>query len=221
MSAYRQADVSVPARTAELAAPLEPVRAVSWWVFVCTGLIPLLLPSAWLIAGAIQPGSYDPVRQTISTLSGHAGAHRWIVTGALVVVGLCYIVAAAGLAMLRRAARIGLVVSGGASIGVAACPQPVVGSTFQHMLFTTVGAASIAIWPALTAERGQPASPLTSVPVAAAISALFLVLVAGLLVAAREGTAVGMVERFDSSIEIAWPFLVAMTVRPGFARFRL
>jgi hypothetical protein len=89
------------------------------------------------------------------------------------------------------------------------------------MLFTTVGAASIAIWPALTAERGQPASPLTSVPVAAAISALFLVLVAGLLVAAREGTAVGIVERFDSSIEIAWPFLVAMTVRPGFARFRL
>jgi uncharacterized protein DUF998 len=183
------------------------------WVLICTGLIPLVLTSAWLIAGAMQVGPYDATRQTISVLAGHAGTHRWIVTAGLAAAGLCYFAAAAGLAALRTRARIGLVISGAAAIGVAASPEPVVGTSVQHMTFTSIGAASIAVWPALTAQRNNPASVLTSAPVAISTTALFLTMLAWLVIEAQTGTAVGMVERLDSSSQIAWPFVVALTLR--------
>ncbi len=189
------------------------VRPVTWWALACCGLIPILLPSAWLIAEALQPPSYDPIRQTVSVLAGHAAEHRWIVTVALIAVGLCYFAAAAGLSVVRLRARVGLVVSGVAAIGVALCPEPVVGSTAQHMVFTTIGATSIALWPALTVQQNSPASVLVSTPVAAAATVVFLVMLGWLYVEAHGGDALGLVERLDSSVQIAWPFLVAVTLR--------
>ncbi len=41
------------------------MRPVTWWALACCGLVPILLPSAWLIAEALQPPSYDPIRQTV------------------------------------------------------------------------------------------------------------------------------------------------------------
>jgi hypothetical membrane protein len=182
-------------------------------VLVCCGLIPIVLTSSWLIAGAVQSPSYNPIRQTVSVLAGHAGDHRWIVTLALIAVGPCYVAAAAGLRFLRPTARAALVVSGAASIGVALCPEPVVGSTTQHMTFTSIGAASIAVWPLLTAQRDAPASVLTSTSVAVAATTVFLVMLGWLVVEAQIGTAVGFVERLDSSVQLAWPFAVAVSAR--------
>jgi hypothetical protein len=195
--------------------PVSLDQPIAWWVFACAALIPVLLTSAWMIAGAVAPASYDPVRQTVSALAGHAGTHRWIVTVALIAVGPCYFAVAAGITILNRWARIGLVVSGVASVGVALCPEPVVGSTVQHMTFTAIGASSIAVWPALTVQRDNPASVLTTAPVVAIVTSVFLAMLGWLVYEAQGGEAVGLVERLDCTIQVVWPFVVALAVRNG------
>src|ERR1700744_2456522 len=82
--------------------------AVGRWVLTPTGLLPFVLITAWLIGDAVQPASYSPIRQTVSVLAGYAGTDRWIVTGALYLEGICYLLAAAGLTAIGRSARIGL-----------------------------------------------------------------------------------------------------------------
>ena len=75
-----------------------PVRAegtVPWWAVFSAGLAPVLLIGGWLAADAVQPASYSPIRETISVLAGAAGTDQWIMTGALFLVGSCYLVTAA------------------------------------------------------------------------------------------------------------------------------
>jgi hypothetical protein len=55
----------------------------------------------------------------------------------------------------------------GAAVGIAASPQPISGSRTQHLIFTGIGAAAIAVWPALAAQRRAPASILVSPRVSA------------------------------------------------------
>jgi hypothetical membrane protein len=192
---------------------LRPGRSVAAWVPVCAGLSPALLTIAWLIADALQPSSYSPVRQTVSVLAGHAGTDRWIVTGALYVIGVCHVATAAGLRALNLRARVGLVVAGLAGIGIAASPQPVSGSKAEHLLFTGIGAVAITVWPALAAQRRAPASVLVSTRVSAAVSLAFLILLAWTVVETQGGASLGLAERVSSAIQTAWPFAVAVTLR--------
>jgi hypothetical protein len=46
-------------------------------------------------------------------------------------------------------ARILLIIAGVSSIGIATSPEPVSGSTPQHLAWTSLGAVMIAVWPAL------------------------------------------------------------------------
>src|SRR6202044_2106797 len=119
--------------------------------------------AGWLIADAVQPASYSPIRKTVSVLAGHAGTDRWIMTGALFLVGVCQLVTAVGLAATRTPARIVLAVAGLSSIGIAASPEPVRGSTPQHLAWTALGAVAITVWPAFTARR-SPSQPLILTP---------------------------------------------------------
>jgi hypothetical protein len=200
---------------------VNPDRPVAWWAITGAAMLPVVLISAWMIAGALQPGPYNPVRQTVSTLAGQAGSHPWIVTSALIAVGPSYFAVACGLPAVRRAARIGLAVSGFAAIGIALSPEPVVGSTPQHVAFTGIGAASIAVWPALTAQRESPASILTTFPVAMTTTAIFLAMLGWFVAEAHGGSAVGFVERLDSSVQIVWPLAVALSVRGAQASERV
>jgi hypothetical protein len=79
---------------------LSADRPIAAWVPVGAALPPTLLALAWLIGDAVQPTSYSPIRQTVSVLAGHAGTDRWIVTGALSVIGACHLATAAGLRAL-------------------------------------------------------------------------------------------------------------------------
>jgi hypothetical protein len=187
-------------------------RLVPVWALACTALIPIILTSGWVIADAVQPSSYSPMHKTVSVTAGYAGTDRWIVTTALLIAGACYLAAALGLATLRRSARVALVVSGIASIGIAGSPEPVEGSSFRHMVFTTVGAGMIAIWPALTARRGLRPSQLTSIPFALAASTVFLAMLGWLYVETRNGSMLGLAERLDSSLQVTWPFVVALSL---------
>jgi hypothetical protein len=87
---------------------------------VSAGLSPVLATGGWLVADAVQPASYSPIRKTVSVLAGHAGTDRWIMTGALFLVGVCQLLTAAGLVGVRVPARILLAVAGLSSIGIAA-----------------------------------------------------------------------------------------------------
>src|SRR5580692_8402313 len=90
--------------------PRRPGHPVPGWTVVSAGLSPVLATGGWLIAGAVQPASYSPIGKTVSVMAGHAGTDRWIMTGALFLVGGCQLAAAAGLAGVGVPARVLLAV---------------------------------------------------------------------------------------------------------------
>ena len=198
-------------------------RTVPAWAIVSAGLTPLLLTGGWLFAGTLQPASYDPVRDTVSVMAGHGGTDRWVMTGALLLVGGCHLVTAAGLGAIRVPARVLLILAGMSSIGIAISPEPVVGSTPQHLAWTSFGAVIITIWPAFTARPGSPPPLIVSRQGSAVVTAVFLGLLCWLVVETQGGSYLGMAERLTSSVQTSWPFVVALvlwrhaarTGRPG------
>jgi hypothetical protein len=183
------------------------------WAVVSAGLSPVLLTGGWLVAGAFQPASYSPISKTVSVLSGHAGTDRWIMTSALFLVGVCNFVSAAGLTGVRLSARILLAVAGLSSIGIAVSPEPVVGSTPQHLAWTSLGEVTIAVWPAFTGRRGSPRPLILSVHGAAIVTAVSVALLGWLIIETQGGSVLGLAERLTSSIQITWPFIVALALR--------
>jgi hypothetical membrane protein len=186
---------------------------VPWWTVVSAGLSPILVTAGWLIADAVQPAAYDPIRSTVSVMAGYAGTDRWIMTGALLLVGGCQLVTAAGLAGVRARARILLAVAGLCSIGIAVSPEPVRGSTPQHVAWTALGAVAIAVWPAFVARRAGPRPPILGGYVCAVVTAVFLVLLGWLVIETQGGADLGLAERLSVSTETCWPFVVAVVLR--------
>src|SRR5580693_4375549 len=186
---------------------------VPGWAVVSAGLSPVLITGGWLVADAFQPASYDPISKTVSVLAGHAGTDRWIMTGALLLVGGCNFVTAAGLTGVGRSARILLLVAGLSSIGIAVSPEPVVGSTPQHLAWTSLGAVTIAVWPAFTGRRGSPRPLILTIRGAAIVTAVSIALLAWLVIETQGGSVLGLAERLTSSIQITWPFIVALALR--------
>lgn len=184
----------------------------SRWVLVSAASLPVVLVAAWLVADAVQPATYSPVRQTVSVLAGHAGTDRWIVTTALYVVGLAYIATAVGLTALPVVPRVALVIAGAAAIGVASFPQPAEGTSRSHAVCTGIGAVTIALWPALVARHEallRAIGPRRSV-LAMIGSALLFVWTA---VETRNGGALGLAERASSAAQSCWPFVVVLALR--------
>jgi hypothetical protein len=167
----------------------------------------------WLIADAAQPASYSPVRTTISVMAGHAGTDRWIMTVALFLVGGCQIVTAAGLAGIGVPARLLLGLAGLSSIGIAASPEPAHGSTPQHLTWTALGAAVIAVWPAFAARRAPPRPLILTSYGRAVVTAVFVALLGWLVIETQGGSDLGLAERLFLSIETCWPFVVAVALR--------
>jgi hypothetical protein len=190
----------------------SPGRTVPAWAIVSAGLTPILLTGGWLVAGTLQPASYNPVRDTVSVMAGHAGTDRWVMTGALLLVGGCHLVTAAGLGAIRGSARVLLILAGLSSIGIALSPEPVAGSTPQHLAWTSFGAVIITVWPAFAARAGSPQPLILSPHGAAAVTAVFLGLLCWLVIETQGGSALGVAERLTSSVQTTWPFVVAVVL---------
>ena len=190
--------------------PSPPRHPVPWWTVVSAALSPVLATGGWIVAGAVQPASYSPVGTTISVMAGHAGTDRWIMTGALLLVGGCQLVTAAGLAGVRLSARVLLVVAGLSSIGIAVSPEPAHGSTPQHLAWTALGAVAIAVWPAFVAQRARPRPLILGRYCCAVVTAVFLVLLGWLVIQTQGGSDLGLAERLSVSTETCWPFVVAV-----------
>ncbi len=204
-----------------IAARLRPASSgvsLSRWAAVSTALTPLLMIGAWLVAETLQPSSYNPVQSSISGLAALGATDRWIVTGALLLVGACYFVTAACLPGLRKSARTVLVIAGLSSIGIAMSPQPVHGTNTQHMVWTSLGAVAIAVWPAFTARRA-PSQPLILRPLGvAAVTVVSLALLTWLVMETQGGAALGLAERLVTGLQITWPFVVILALRSGRVR---
>jgi len=188
-------------------------RPVPSWAVVSAGLAPVLATGGWLVADAVQPASYSPIGKTISVMSGRAGTDRWIMTGALLLVGACQLVTAAGLAGLRMPARILVAVAGLCSIGIAVSPEPARGSTPQHLAWTALGAVALAVWPAFAAWRAPPGPAILSRDGGAVVTAVFVALLGWLVIETQGGRDLGLAERLFLSIETCWPFIVAIALR--------
>src|SRR5215470_5107281 len=195
------------------ARPASSSPAVPGWAMASAALSPVVMIQGWLAAEALPPPSYSPARRTISGLAGLGGTDRWIMTSALFVVGAGYFVTAAGLPGVRVPARIVLMVAGLSSIGIAVSPEPVRGSTPQHLAWTSLGAVAITVWPAFTARRAPSQPLILRARGAGAVTAVFLALLAWVVFETQGGTALGLAERLVSAVQVTWPFVVALALR--------
>ncbi|MFI7577087.1 DUF998 domain-containing protein [Micromonospora sp. NPDC049497] len=190
------------------------MRVVPPWALFSAALAPVLLIGGWTLADARQPGGFDQVTGTISALAARDAADRWIMTVALLCLGLCHCVTAAGLRPLRPAGRLMLALGGVATVAVAAFPLPAErGSSTAHGLAAAVAFGALALWPALAA--GGHATGL-SVVAGTACAALLLALVGwfgGELVAG--GPRIGLSERFAAGAQALCPLLVAVVLGGG------
>jgi hypothetical membrane protein len=187
-------------------------RAVPAWAVISAALSPVILTVGWLTADLVQPASYSPVRQTVSVLAGRAGTDPWIMTGALFLVGGCNLATAVGLRGVGFGARLLLTLAALASIGIAACPEPAHGSTPQHLAWTAFGAIVIAIWPAFVLQRSPSRTRLPSVYSLALMTAASIALFCWAALETQGGSALGLAERLSSTVQITWPFVVALAL---------
>jgi hypothetical membrane protein len=186
-------------------------RTVRWWAIGSAAVAPFLLVGGWTLAAARQPPGYNPVRDTISSLAARGATDRWVMTAALLAVGVCYVVTGAGLCLVHWAGRSALVGGGVATLMVAAFPQPVRGNGVSHTIAATVAFTALAAWPVLAARRraGVPALSF-----AAAVPAT--VVMVGCLtwfILEIHGSHRGIAERGAALAEVVWPLVVAVGVR--------
>lgn len=171
---------------------------------------PVVFVVGAVLARAVQPaGSYHPVTQTVSTLAGRGATDRWLMSGTLLALGVIYLLVAAGLRGVPRAARLVLGVGAVAVVVTALAPQPAHGSSAVHMTSTVVATVALVGWPlVLAADRDlDPGLRRGSV----AMTAVMVVALGWLCAQAwTDGTWLGAAERVLIVAETAWPIRVAV-----------
>lgn len=213
---------SPASRLARLAtSPARPNHAVSRWAIVSASLSPIVGIGGWLVADALQPASYSPIRDTVSELAGQTGTDHWVMTAALFLAGGCYLLTAASLAGIRRCARVLLIIAGVALIGIATSPQPASGPTARHLAWTVLGAITITVWPVFVARRGWARPQILTVSGSVAVTVAFVTLLAWFFVEAQGGSMLGLAERVTTSVEALWPLVVAVALRRSARRTHL
>lgn len=191
-----------------------PSWLVKWWVFLSASAAPLLLIGGWTVAAARQPAGFDPTVDTISALAGLGAADRWLMTLALLGVGIAHLTTAVGLCPAGLNGRVLLGLGGFATMLVAAFPLPVTGSSGAHTMAATVAFVALAAWPALAsrrAVRGPVPWALRPRPSLVA-AAVLLGLVGWFAIALGTGLSVGLAERVAAGAQALWPFVVAVSV---------
>jgi hypothetical membrane protein len=187
------------------------VNGIPWWAVVSAGSAPVLLVGGWTLAGARQPAGYDPIRDTISALAAQGATDRWVMTSALVGLGACHIITAAGLGPARLLGRVALAAGGTATLLVAAFPQSAQGNSTAHSITATLAFLSIGAWPLLAGRRRHWAPLLirgTSAAAAATMLGLVMWFAFGL-----DGDHRGLGERIAAAAEALWPLAVVLTTR--------
>ncbi len=206
--------------------PAPSGRRIAPWAWLPAVAAPVALIGGWTLAAALRPDPFDPVTQTISALAGRGEPNRWVMTTALVVVGVAHVGTAAALRPAAPAGRLVLAAGGLATIAVALLPLPVaVGDLPQagpaesdpasaaHAAAAGVAFVALAVWPALAWRRRAPAPVLTA-RAGAAAGAVLLGLVAWFAVElSQESPRLGLAERVAAGAQALWPLAVVAGLR--------
>jgi hypothetical membrane protein len=198
------------------------VRSVPWWGVVSSAVAPVLLVGGWTVAAGLQPGSFNPVVSTISSLAARGATDRWVMTLALAGVGACYLMTGLALKPAAFPGRLILLAGGFATVLVAVNPEPAGGGgSLPHTIWAAIGFIALATWP-LAAMKRRPEAPAALRPTVAVIAAGVLL---GLLVwfgveLIAGGRQVGLAERFLAGAQAAWPLAVVLACRRSQSRAR-
>jgi len=199
------------------------MRGVPWWGLVSSAVAPVLLVGGWTLAAGLQPGSFDAVAGTISSLAAVGAADRWVMTLALAGVGACYVITGLALRPAASAGRLILTSGGAATVLVAAFPETAGdGGSPPHTFCAAVGFVALAVWPLAARRRGPWVSAWLRPGVCAGAAGVLL----GLLVwfgaeLIGGGRQVGLAERVLAGAEAAWPLAVVLACRWSQSRARL
>jgi len=111
-----------------------------WWGVLSSAATPVLLVGGWTLAAGLQPGSFNAVASTISSLAARSAADRWVMTLALAGAGACYVVTGLALRPAALPGRLVLMTGGVATVLVAANPEPAGGGgSVAHTSWAAVG----------------------------------------------------------------------------------
>ncbi len=190
-------------------------KPVPWWAVLSAAGAPVLLIGGWQLAAARQPGGFDPVGQTISALAGRAATDPWIMTTALLGVGLCHTITAAGLAPAATPGRLLLGTGGAATVVLAGAPLPVTGASPVHVAAATVAFTTLSVWPALAWRRGDIRHRGTPGRRASRLAAAGLLGLFGWfgLECFSLGPRIGLSERILAGAQALWPLAVVLLAR--------
>jgi len=188
---------------------------VPWWAVASSAAAPALLTSGWAVAGELQTGHYDPIRQSVSVLAALGATDRWVMTLAFVITGFCYLATGIGLRPAAPAGRLILVAAGLVGLLVAASPEPGNGGfSLAHALTSTAGFTLLAAWP-LGAWQWGSAVPWALRPVVSgsAVAVMVVVLAWFLAELAAGGGQLGLAERVAGEVQAVWPLIVVLSCR--------
>jgi hypothetical membrane protein len=191
------------------------VRGVPWWGLVSSAVAPVLLVGGWTLAAGLQPGSFNAVAGTISSLAAVGAADRWVMTLALAGVGACHVITGLALRPAAPAGRLMLMSGGAATMLVAAFPETAGdGWSLPHTCWAAVGFVALAVWPLAARRRGRwvPAwlRPGACAGAAGVLLGLLVWFGTELIGGSRQ---VGLAERVLAGAEAVWPLAVVLACR--------
>jgi hypothetical protein len=189
------------------------VRRVAWWGVISSAGSPALLVAGSTAAAALQPRSYNPVADTISSLAAVGAVDRSLMTWALAGIGACYVMTGLALRPAALAGRLILMAVGVATIGLAANPEHAGhGGSLPHVFLAAIGFIVMAAWPAAGRVRGPRVPyglrPAVAVSATAVMLGLLLWFGAELILAGHQ---VGLTERALAGTQALWPLVVVLT----------
>jgi hypothetical membrane protein len=191
------------------------VRSVPWWGLVSSAVAPVLLVGGWTLAARLQPGSFDAVAATISSLAAQGAADPWVMTLALAGTGACHVITGLALRPAASAGRLILMTGGAATVLVAVFPVTAGdGGSLPHTFCSTVAFVALAVWPLAACKRGPLASAWLRPGVCAVAAGVLLGLLAWFgteLIGA--GRQLGLAERVLAGAEAGWPLMLVLACR--------
>jgi hypothetical membrane protein len=188
------------------------VRKIPWWCVASAVIAPFALIVGWTVAADLQPGHFDAISQSISSLASYGVTDRWVMTTALFVVSACNLVTGFGLRPAALYGRALLVVGGVFGILVALNPQPTGGGSVRHEVAAGISCAAMTAWP-LFARRSGPWVPAGLRPNVSLWATIAIsVIVVWYCVELISGAGMlGLAERVLTGAQTVWPLAVVFT----------
>jgi hypothetical membrane protein len=181
----------------------------------------MILIGGWTAAADLQPHPFDAIHSSISALGAVGMPYRWVITIALLGVGVCHATTGLALRPAAEAGRVLLMLGGIASILIAVNPQAAHGGSLPHEAFSLIGVLVMTAWPVAGMLR-DPGAPLGLRPAAAyATTTVTLIILAWFTAELFNGPQLGLAERTVTADQSLWPLFVVLSVLAARQRARV